>query len=177
MDDPAYHIPLDQRELSLIGEICAIQGQIEFLLQRIVWHLLETSLDTATRIMGSASLRTNAEIFVRLMTDKCKDATLVSMAIDTFQAFESLTTGRNDFVHAVYGRKHDHGDGISLHVFEGHTESVSLTNIVAQRTSNQKTRTVGDIQDVRNQAAVISCRLAHIHASLLGVPSPWSDRF
>jgi len=64
---PAYAIPLSQTELSLIGEICAIQGQIEFLMQTITRTLLGVDHVTVLAILGSTTIGTNADIFIKIV--------------------------------------------------------------------------------------------------------------
>jgi hypothetical protein len=61
---PAYHIPLSDSELRLVGEIAAIQGQIEYLLGQAMQAMLDISTDAVYATMHSASLKINTLIFV-----------------------------------------------------------------------------------------------------------------
>jgi hypothetical protein len=113
--EPAFHIPLTDAELKLIGEICAIQGQIEYLIHNIVEQLLGTSRDTTNTLLGSTSIRTNSEIFIKVMEDKCHHEKLKSLAESILTDIKTLSEGRNDFIHALYAQSHD-GGGFSLRV-------------------------------------------------------------
>ena len=57
ISEPAFPIPLLQTDLAMIGEFCAIQGQIETLIQRTAKLLLAVSDDAIMAILGSTSMR------------------------------------------------------------------------------------------------------------------------
>ena len=59
---PAFHIALGDEELKMVGEICAIQGQIEWLMLSTVTHLLELDQAAADAVMAATSLETKAKI-------------------------------------------------------------------------------------------------------------------
>ena len=86
----------------MVGEICAIQGQIEFLLQRIVKQVLDLDFESTLAIMtASNSLKTTSRIALLVIKRKCADPETIKLAEDAFAQVEDLTKGRNDFVHAV----------------------------------------------------------------------------
>lgn len=44
---PAFRIPLAEAELMMLGELCAIQGQVEHLLIHTLHYVLDVRLETA----------------------------------------------------------------------------------------------------------------------------------
>jgi hypothetical protein len=173
---PAYHIPLSETELRLIGETCAIQGQIEFLMQQTVLHLLDADFATALAIMGSTSIHTNVDVWLAVIRDKCADSDLVGLAEQIKRDMAEAVKGRNDFVHALFARTTADGRGIHLSTNPPIVED-GIPVAVRARTRNQ--RPASDIQAVRNSAAKISREIAHLnHCIRGGKPelSPWHDR-
>jgi len=174
---PAYQIPLTQKQLGTLGEICAIQGQIELTLQNTVRHLLGVPHKTVLAIMGSTSVRTNSEIFIEVARCKCDKPDLLRIAEDAFILIKDLSEGRNDFVHAIFGTTS--GGGFRLTSgglpFGQHESS-------AMRVRNRKKRPACELQDVRDIAAKISCALAHFDACLVQKMdadslTPWRGKF
>ena len=102
--NPAYHIPLQDLDLVMIGEICAIQGQIEYLMQNIVRQLLAVKIETVLAILCSTSIKINANIWINIVREKCNEAEALKVSEEAFEKMESLVKGRNDFVHAIYAQ-------------------------------------------------------------------------
>jgi hypothetical protein len=100
---PAFQIMLEPTALQLIGEICAIQGQIEWCMLGTVRQLLSVERPTAQRIMGSTSIANNAEIWLAIINESDCSAELKLLAETAYRRLASLSEGRNDFLHAVYG--------------------------------------------------------------------------
>jgi hypothetical protein len=181
---PAYHIPLDDEQLKLIGEICAIQGQIEWMMLNTVWFALGIEQQLANRIMGSTSIGTNADIWIRCVRKKQRNKYMLAMAERAFSDIKDLAEGRNDFVHATYfARRPEQPDTPFTFVAEEGTPPVEFgVEAVAVRVRNQKTVPVSKLKSVRDAAAEISIRIAHVHwltiveKKLRGSPSPWLDR-
>ena len=177
---PAYHIPLADNDLKRIGEICAIQGQIEYLMQNIVGRLLKLgSTDARLAVMGGTGIKANANVFIQVARNKLKDADLLKIAEGAFRDIAKLTEGRNDFVHAFYAHGDEDRDG-GFTLTGGDTSEPFMDNIVAIRTGNRKRRKVEDIQIVRNEAARVSLALAHIDFALMTdrpEHSPWLCKF
>jgi hypothetical protein len=176
--NPAYHIPVSADGLRMVGEICAIQGQIEFLLQRIVKQVLDLDFESTLAIMtASNSLKTTSRIALLVIKRKCADPETIKLAEDAFAQVEDLTKGRNDFVHAVYATGQGKTGAFSLS--SGDAQPI-LTDIVAVRTANRKHRPAGEIAIVRDQAARLSCALAdlfHILTCGRDAPSPWRGKY
>src|SRR5262245_59992230 len=158
--EPAYHIPLTESELRLIGETCAIQGQIEDLMQQAVWQLLgDLSNATTLKIMGSTSMHTNADIWLAVIKDKCGDKAVVQMAQQVKSDLGEAAKGRNDFVHALFATASPDGSGFGIAT----DKSVMDGPTVAVRTRTRARRPASDIQHIRDRAARISRTIAHIN--------------
>ncbi len=100
---PAFHIPLSATQLRQIGELCAIQAQIEWSMQMVVKKLLGLSLASTLKIMGSTSIRSNSSIWIATIREKLDDQDAVAWAEFAFSQIEKLSEGRNDFIHGLYG--------------------------------------------------------------------------
>ena len=171
---PAFQIPLTQVEHCLIGEICAIQGQIDYLMQSAVKRWLVVDHATMLAVMGSTAIRRNADIFVKVAREKCKwHPERLELAESIFAQIEALATARGGFVQAVYALR----DAQSPPSAEDATPI--LKNIVGVRTKNRNQRPVGNIEKVRNEAARISRALAHLEWLMTrgDAPSPWHGKF
>ena len=172
---PAFQIPLTQVELSLIGEICAIQGQIDYLMQSAVKRWLVIDQVTILAVMGSTAIRRNADIFVKVAREKCKwHPECLQLAETIFAQIDALAPARGGIVHPVYALRDAQSSPPSA-------EDVTplLENIVGVRTKTRKQRSGGDIEKVRNDAARISCALAHLDWLMTrgDAPSPWHGKF
>lgn len=100
---PAYHIPLSPVQLRQIGQLCAIQAQIEWCMQMAVMKLLKLSIKTTLKVMQSTSIRTNSEIWISTIREKVTDPQGLAWAEHAYSQIDKLSEGRNDFVHALYG--------------------------------------------------------------------------
>jgi hypothetical protein len=172
--EPAYHIPLTETELRLIGETCAIQGQIEYLMQQIVGRLLDTDHATTLAIMGSTSIHTNADVWLAVMKDRCEDAALIQSAQQIKTDLKAAAKGRNDFVHAIFATTTP--DGLGFIIGSGPIDGGTP---IAVRTKNRQQRPAKEIQSVRDNAAKISRAMAHINHRLRSGSaerSPWRDK-
>lgn len=156
--EPAFHIPLDEDELRTLGEISAIQGQIELSITLTVQLLLDISHETALRILGSTSLGNNIDIWHRIVLEKAPEqrATADRVKADV----QALTEGRNDFIHAIYGADPGHA-GIAL--FSGVKHPVKWSSFgdfkrIAMRVRNQKKKPVAEMRTVRAIAVRVSLR-------------------
>src|SRR5438045_2729111 len=98
---PAFRIPLAYTELKMLGELCAIQGQVEHLLVHTLHYVLDVRLETARAILSSNSIHTNAKTWIAIFQEKCNDKQVLEWAKSGFGLVEGITRGRNDFVHAI----------------------------------------------------------------------------
>ena len=181
--DPAYHIPLGADRLKLIGEICAIQGQIEWMMQNTVREAFKVDNPLTQRIMGSTSIGTNAEIWIGVVRRKQRRKGILAHAEQAFRDIKDLAEGRNDFVHAVYFTKNPGSrTGMFIRVAEaGSHNPANSRTAIAVRVRNRKEVSVRKLAEVRDIAAAISVRVAHVHWSttmerVLREPSPWLGR-
>ena len=100
---PAFHIPLSAKQLRQIGELCAIQAQIEWSMQMVVRKLLGLSLPATLRVLGSNSIETNSSIWISTVREKISDDDAIAWADYAYARIKDLSQGRNDFIHGLYG--------------------------------------------------------------------------
>jgi hypothetical protein len=155
---PPYHIPLTMREKAHLGEICALQGSIEFDIQICLTMLLGLDMKVVQRICP-ASLRTTSEIWIGVIRGKVKDDWIRAVAEAAFKEFDQLSSGRNDFVHAMYGftflQEGEPLGGIGRTATKWPKEYTHLAP-AACRTSNMKITLVSDIKGVRDRASRVA---------------------
>jgi hypothetical protein len=175
--EPAYHIPLEPEQLRTLGEICAIQGQIEYLLQHATQRLLKLSHAEMLAKLKSDRLTDNAKIFLDAAHQNCSKADLIELAERVHSQIELLAADRKDFLHAIFADAPSGGgftlaSGIGIPI---------VTNPTAVRTKNRAMRPASELIQVRDQAAWISCALAHFEFCLgMGegatYSTGWKDR-
>lgn len=165
---PAFRIPLASSELQALGELCAIQGQVEHLLVHTLHCVLDLPLETARTVLASSSIHTNARIWIAVFREKCHNQPILQTAEAAFKLVESTTKGRNDFVHAIFATPM--GDLWLLDVApKGTKHRRSKGNeAVAVRTRDiGKKRPISDLVAVRNDAARLSVLLSEIASEFL----------
>jgi hypothetical protein len=165
---PAYRIPLTRTELSTLGELCAIQGQVEHLLVYTLHYILDVQLETARKMLVASSIETNANVWIAIFREKCVDRTVLDVAEQAFALVKGITKGRNDFVHAIYATPH--GTMWLLdHAPKGSTHRRSKANeAIAVRTRDMKTkRPIADLIKVRDDAARLSVLLSDVASTFL----------
>jgi hypothetical protein len=160
---PAYHIPLSPAELRLLGEICAIQGQIEWLMQECLFLLLDMNLGDVGVILGSTRFANNVDIWARIVRDKCDDKRVLAEVKAVVAAVAALTAGRNDFIHAIFVKWNDGWVGVAPRPLRGPGQ------IVAMRTRGGKITPISRVRVVRNAAAEISQQLLKIREAAFEV--------
>jgi hypothetical protein len=166
---PAFHIPLGDEELKMVGEICAIQGQIEWLMLSTVTHLLELDQAAADAVMASTSLEANAKIWLQVIRSKRVDPDIYHIAKLAYSELKSFIKGRNDFVHVFYAKEIAvQFSEISGKAITYGREPVSDTGeIVAIRTRGRRQRLAGEIRSVRDQAGELSQKFLQVENWLL----------
>jgi hypothetical protein len=165
---PAFRIPIAHSELATLGELCAIQGQVEHLFIHTLHYVLDVKLDAARAILGHTSIHTNAHTWIAIFRGKCGDRAVIKMADEAFSLVAGITRGRNDFVHALFATPL--GEGWLLHRSpKGRPHRRAKANsAIAIRTRDSKTRRpISDLLRVRNDAARLSVILSDIASSFL----------
>lgn len=155
---PAYHIQLSPAELQAIGEVVAIQGQIEWIIQHQVVLLLSVLPSTAAAMLGSSGLGKTASVWIEIarcrLAQKAPDVR--DVADHAYKELTALTQQRNDFIHAFYAE--EVGGGIMF----GPLQSRLQGRYIAVRTSKGKRTALTELQAVRDRAAAISVLMATI---------------
>jgi hypothetical protein len=171
--NPGWNIPLSDEEFKLIGQLCAIQGQVEHLMKFVVASLLDVTMDVCDHIMVSTGIMTNAQIWSDVVAAKAQKQWMIDTAKLAFSDICAIAEGRNDFVHAVFGwEASDEIYGVSAH------SSPTVGPKIAIRLRSRRRRPVSDLPGVRDEAARLSRMVAHVHWGLTGdEPTPWQDTF
>ncbi len=177
---PAYHISLTAPEKRVIAEIAAIQTQIDWIIRITVQRLLDVSPATAQRIVGSTVLKTNAEIWIKVVREKHRSHEARQWAELAFAETAAISKGRNDFLHTLFGIEGNPETG-PVSFLLGHTKRplTRLRSRKAIRASTSKEVDLSSLYEVRNEAAHLSCVFAHVewltHIEERG-RSPWQGK-
>lgn len=156
----------------MLGELCAIQGQVEYLLAETLRCLLGVSVSTARVLLGSNSVRVNSEIWISLFREKCTHPEILKEAEAAYALIKTISEGRNDFIHAIFAWGGGKGwtiTGWTQHRFNSSSPPIAL------RVRNLKQRPVSELVDVRNNAAELSCILARIDDFFMPQEPDWPD--
>lgn len=169
---PALRIDATDEELKLVGELCGIQAQVEHFMQWSVEHLLGVKREVVQKILGSTVLGTNAAVWLSIVRAKSAEDHVKNLAQFAYAKVISLSTGRNDFIHALYT----------------YAPNADGTRFVpsAVRVKSGKYRPLTELRSVRDEAAVLSHLMAHLNwcvmppdqkedARRLFWRSPWLD--
>jgi len=178
---PAYHITLTAPQKRIITEIAAIQSQIDWLMRVTVRRLLDVSAETASEIMGSTATRTNAKIWLSVVTEKHPSAEAKEWASYANHMLIELSSVRNDYLHTLFGMHANYAPLPNQVVFAvGHRRAthLHLRQQKALRVSNQKLVDLSRLRPIRDSAARLSCVFAHIDflVSEKTEHSPWRRR-
>ncbi len=159
---PVFHIPLSDDELRTIGELCAIQGQIEFFMQLTVKVLLKISMPNARKRLGRPNITANANVWLTAVEKHVPREEIKELARLVVEEIEVIRRGRNDFVHAVFaisGEKE--GDFWMQRNIVGEIPPLGYKPAVAVH--NLKTKPMENLKETRDKAAAISRFIFHIY--------------
>ena len=187
---PAYQLRLSQRELAQLGELTAIMGQVDDLMVQTVAYLLKVDRPAANVIMGSSKVGDNVEIWANVIRNRTTDEDIIWLIELAVKEFPDVSRGRNDFIHAVFSDPMQMVGGVA--VFGGPEDGsatpvmtpmgpmmVSRRPPVSRRVRNKILRPVSDLPLIIDQAAQLSCLIAHIDHLIVGNPtstSSWLER-
>jgi len=198
MVHPAYSIPLNIKDLALLGELVVILGQIEEEMMLTVSGLISADRPTTEKVMGSSKAADKSAIWSALIKSRTKDNAPLHAWVDyAVQQLADMSADRNDFIHANWQHRvglrigegedvlgTEDGDTIELHLritLPGLKPEKSVG--IARRIQNfARSRPSEDIQAARDKAATLSCVFAHItHCVETGADpnecgSAWRDR-
>jgi hypothetical protein len=178
--DPAYIIPLNQKELALLGELTVIMGQIDDMMIQTVQPLLGIDRAAANVILGSSKIGDNAAIWANVIRNRTEDEDILWLVEIATKEIKNVSEGRNDFIHAVFTTQ-------VLAKAVGSTSGAATVPIpfnelfermppTARRVRKDKPRSIAELTTVRDQAGRLSCLIAHIHLLMSGTQaeaSPW----
>jgi hypothetical protein len=98
---PALHIPASDDELRMIGELCALQSQIELLMQLTAMVLRKTSLRRARKLLSSANFRGQCAKLARRHQEERAATGDQGSCQGSVDEIEVIKLGRHDFVQVV----------------------------------------------------------------------------
>jgi hypothetical protein len=151
---PAFHIPLSDEQLRTLGELCAIQGQIEYLMQVTVAALRGVAMPKARKLLGSPNLTANAGVWLREVEKHAVRQDIKGLARAIYDEIDVLRRGRNDFVHAVFAYAEEGEGNYSL---KRNIDTTSRADKPAVAVHNLKTIPIARLKETRDKAAAISC--------------------
>lgn len=158
---PALHIPATSGELRLIGELVAIQGQIEHLMQQTIELAFHFTPNAAQATLGSSGLGTNVNTWHEMMKSASRKNSKARAIIGhIYTEIAALTSERNDFLHAFYCEELIM-NGQSMGILYGPRPSLSdgrnfQNRYVARRTRSGKMTPIANVRSVRDRAARVS---------------------
>lgn len=165
---PAFNIPASDDDLRTLGELCAIQGQIELLMQITVMVMSKTSLARARKHVSSSNISLNASVWLDVVEKNVSRANSKSLARAVVKEINIIRQGRNDFVHAFFAFG-EGGDEFSIVLNIG-TDSVDNSQKPAVAIHNFKANTMVNLKTIRDKVAAISQFIFHIYETECGIP-------
>lgn len=198
---PAYHIPLTENQLSIVGEISLIFSQIDHLLTSILNVIVDKKMYWRTDIFGSYNIGKKIELIKSISYAKeIKNAH--QNKIDRMcKEIQLLSIKRNDIIHSIIGYSYD---GIGRgYVLRRNTPGGSRMDYIgieksplplpgeeqperpvefephAFKISNTKKRNnVQELKAIRDELAIASRRTGNLLESLMDRPldhNTWRD--
>ncbi len=167
--NPAYEIPLNEQELAQLGKLTAILGLVDDLMIQTVERLMNVDRAAANTIMGSSKIADNSAIWKSVIKNRTTDEDIIWLIEHAMREIELTSKARNDFIHSVFSRTLSLADGFSIPVHR----------TVARRVRSDNPRPITDLPSVIDQAARLSCLVAHIDHLIAGNPgatSAWLER-
>jgi len=151
---PAYHIPLSERELQLLGELTAIQGQIDWLLQHVIEKLLDIGPGVSMKVLGSTQVRANMAVFDAIVAEKCPDE-LRPLCAEVSADIVTVSERRNDFIHAYYGALVPLRDRPGEVLIMGPGPVEQAISAIAVRPRSGKRTAMSELKPCRDLAAAV----------------------
>jgi hypothetical protein len=167
--DPAYEIQLNKQELAQLGTLTVILGQVDDLMVQAVAWLLNVDRQAANIIMGSSKIADNVEIWANIIRNRINDEDILWLIELAGKESAAVSAARNDFIHATFSHITQLADGFSI----------PIQIPVARRVRKTNLRPVSELPGIIDQAARLSCLVAHVGHLVTGNPassSAWLQR-
>ncbi len=119
--------------------------------------------------MGSSRTADNSTIWASVIKNRTADEDVLWLIEHAIEEIKLTSKARNDFIHSVFSRTSYFADGFSF----------PSQQTVARRVRNASPRPITDLPSVINQAARLSCLVAHIDHLVRGnqaTTSAWLGR-
>jgi hypothetical protein len=123
----------------------------------------------ANIIMGSSKLADNVAVWSDIIRNRTNNEAVLWLIELSVKEFAAVSASRNDFIHAVFSRINQLANGFSM------PSQLS----VARRVRKTNLRHLGELPGIIDQAARLSCLVAHIDHLAMGNPavsSAWLQR-
>jgi hypothetical protein len=168
--EPASPLVLTKEQHAFIGELIEILGQVDEIMIQTVGRLLRVDREVANKIMGSTNSAVNAAIWDRVIRNRTSEAETLALVSIAMPELTAVAGSRNDFIHAQF---------TGTYAAPGYMQpGYQATSAI--RLKSGRTTPTSKLQDLRDQAATLSCLVAHIdHCTTEGVDrdkSPWRER-
>lgn len=101
--------------------------------------------------MGSSKIADNSAIWASVIKNRTTDEDILWLIEHAMREIELISKARNDFIHSVFSRTYP----AFWFIFPAH-------QTVARRVTNESPRSITDLPSMIDQAARLSCLVAHI---------------
>ncbi len=161
-ETPAFHIPLSADELKALGELVAIHGQIEYLMEEMTRLALAVNVETARKILGSAGAKTNSDVWIAIIREKCaKRPNALAAAEAAFALMPEISQHRNELIHAIFVSQFPGG------IYIGTQPDPNMGKAVARRFKPRTITAATEIAGRRDKAAIASVAMREAWVAFL----------
>lgn len=100
---PAYRIPLDANQASVLGYFTAIWGQIDYFVGISIAAMLKTDIFAAEILMQNVTAGPRLGLFYKLVRESNLDADTKRVAKEFYKDMSPLIEKRNHILHGIWG--------------------------------------------------------------------------
>ena len=165
---PACYVTASDDELRMLGELCAIQGQIEWVMQLTVAILRRVTLPSARKLLSSPNFTANANVWLTHIEKRQPREDIKGIARAVVREIRDIGQGRNDFIHAVFVT--DNGDGLFVLQRDKGKDGQQRSDKPAVALHNLTAKPMSNLKETRDKAAVISHYVWWVWDATNGMP-------
>jgi hypothetical protein len=149
--EPAYDLVLTQDEHALIGEAVEIMGRADEIMLQMIARLRGMDRQKAAKIVAKG-VKEKARELRNAIRYHSSDSEILRVADLAAKEMKTVAVLRNAFIHALF-----EGDYVEPGYVEPGYQTTSATHI-----RSQETKAVSDLSALREDAALLSCLMAHL---------------